>query len=141
MSPALTTTRSTYLALTTRAQGIPSVAVAYGRRSTKSASPVPRKLLHLQMAASSRRYGFRHVLVVSENEPPRHGLTDSEEAAGSKGTPTAPSDVRKNNVVWSLPVLETFVLSLRKQGSRRLTIPRPTWVWLYGASPASRPNT
>jgi hypothetical protein len=61
--------------------------------------------------------------MVSENESPRHGATDSEEAHRIQGMPTAPSDGQKSNTTWYRPpppTTETFVLSLRKQDYRRL---------------------
>jgi hypothetical protein len=85
---------------------------------------------------------FCWALVVSENKPPFQGATDSEEADGSTGTPTAPSDVWKNSVVRSLLALETFISSSRRQGYQRstalgLTLAPP---WHVSSEPISRPK-
>jgi hypothetical protein len=83
---------------------------------------------------------FRRVLVVYENESLRHDATIPRRRCGSRGTPTAPSDVRKNNVVRSLSALETFVSSSRKRGYPRSAALRPTWAlrWHIFSKPTSR---
>jgi hypothetical protein len=119
------------------------VAADYGRRSTRSvALHVVHELPRLQTSASSRRSKSASCPMTRAPSTGRswwfrrtnhHGSVrwTQRRHVRSRATPTAVKGGRRSSGRWYLRVPTTYASSSNKQGSRRSTALRPTWVRLW----------
>jgi hypothetical protein len=147
-----TGSHSTYHAPTTKAHGTPSVAIDYGRRSTRRA--VLHAVLELprpQTSASSRRSGSASLPTTRvqsggaswwSQRTNHHGSTRRTPRGHveSRATLTVPKDGWRSSAKQYLRAPATYVSSSKRQGCRCSTTLRTTWVrlWHVSSRPISR---